>query len=287
MKLRLLFLPPLVAVILPACQAQTKPSHSAQYVAMGSSFAAGPGVGSRTPASPTQCSRSADNYAHRFAQKRGLALADVTCSGATTESILKSWRSLPPQLDAVGPHTRLVTVTIGGNDVSYVGNLFGWSCENAPRRINAVWSRLVCKVIPEATVEEKFTGLEDRMRAIVDGVHQRSPHAKVIFVDYVTILPATGSCPDKLPLNGTELEEARSVSARLAELTEKVARETGSGLVKASELTRGHNVCSADPWVFGLQFPADPSVFGPVAYHPNAEAMHAIAARLDQIIPSL
>ena len=287
MKPRLLFLAPLLAVILPACQAQTKPSNSAQYVAMGSSFAAGPGVGSRTPASPTQCGRSAENYAHLFAQKRGLALTDVTCSGATTQSILKSWRALPPQLDAVGPHTRLVTVTIGGNDVSYVGNLFGWSCENAPQSINAVWSRLVCKVVPEATVEEKFTGLEDRMRAIVDGVHQRSPNAKVIFVDYVTILPATGSCPEKLPLNGAELEEARSVSARLAALTEKVASETRSGLVKASELTREHDVCSADPWVFGLQFPENPSVYGPVAYHPNAEAMHAIADRLDHMVPSL
>jgi hypothetical protein len=212
---------------------------------------------------------------------------DVTCSGATTESILKGGRFLPAQLDAVGPQTKLVTVTIGGNDVSYVGNLFGWSCENAPQRINQAWSRLVCKVVPTATVEVKFSALEGRMRKIVDGVHQRSPNAKVIFVDYVMIVPATGSCPDKLPLSETELERARAVSSRLSVLTEKVAKETGSDLVKASELTEGHDVCSADPWVFGLQFPESPSIYGPIAYHPNAEAMHAVANRLDQLAPLL
>lgn len=282
----------LAAQPVAAWQALTKPSDiaqssAAQYVAMGSSFAAGPGVGTRTPESPFRCGRSADNYAHLFAQKRGLTLMDVTCSGAMTESILKNWRSLPPQLDAVGPQTKLVTVTIGGNDVSYVGNLFGWSCENAPQRISAVWSKLVCKVVPAGTVEEKFTTLEDKMRGIVDGVHQRSPNAKVIFVDYVTILPASGSCPDKLPLSEAELDQARAVSARLAALTETVAKETGSGLVKASELRGGHDVCSADPWVFGLQFPESPSIYGPVAYHPNAEAMQAVADQLDRIAPPL
>jgi lysophospholipase L1-like esterase len=292
-KLLLLSLSTPIAVVLLATQSaaawqtQTQPSGRAPYVAMGSSFAAGPGVGSRTADSPIRCSRSADNYAHLFAQKRGLALADVTCSGATTQSILKGGRSLPPQLDAVGPQTKLVTVTIGGNDVSYLGNLFGWSCENAPQRIHPAWSRLVCKVIPKAAVEAKFSGLEGRMRKIVDGVHQRSPNAKVIFVDYVTILPATGSCPDKLPLSEAELERARAVASRLAALTGKVAKETGSGLVKASELTEGHDVCSADPWVFGLQFPESPSIYGPVAYHPNAESMHAVADRLDQLAPLL
>jgi hypothetical protein len=46
-------------------------------------------------------------------------------------------------------------------------------------------------------------------------------------------------------------------------------------------------VCSADPWVFGLQFPKNPSIYGPVAYHPNAEAMQAIADQLDRIAPRL
>jgi hypothetical protein len=57
--------------------------------------------------------------------------------------------------------------------------------------------------------------------------------------------------------------------------------------LKASELTEGHDVCSADPWVFGLQFPESPSIYGPIAYHSNAEAMDAVANRLDQLAPLL
>jgi hypothetical protein len=268
-------------------QTKSAPSGHTQYVAMGSSFGAAPGVGTRAPDSPAPCNRSADNYAHLLAQKRSFALTDVTCGGATTKNILsESQRSLPPQLEAVGPETKLVTVTIGGNDVSLTSNLFAWSCENGGQRISDELRAQVCRAhpTPATDVDQEFSGLEGNMRAIVDGIHQRSPTAKVIFVDYVTILPSAGSCPDKLLLNGEELDQARSIVDRLAALTAKVSEETGSGLVRASYLTEGHDICSADPWVFGFEF-SPPGTFGPTAYHPKAPAMNAIAEMLDQMLP--
>jgi lysophospholipase L1-like esterase len=268
-------------------QAQSAPSGHAQYVAMGSSFGAGPGVGTRAPGSPAPCIRSADNYAHLFARMRGLELTDVTCSGATTQSLLYGRRHLlAPQLDAVKPETKLVTITIGGNDVSFIGNLFAWSCENDRQRIVPAWRPSVCNVTPPQKVEEGFSGLEGNLRKTVDGIHHRSPNAMVVFVDYVTILPSKGSCRDRLPLTGEELDRGRAVAARLAALTARVAQETGSGLLKASELTQKHNLCSADPWIFGFRFPRTRLSYGPVAYHPTAKAMHAIAEKLDQMLPS-
>jgi len=89
-----------------------------QYVAMGSSFGAGPGLTPRAPESPRRAGRSASNYAHLVARALGLDLRDVTYSGATTGDILRtSARGQPAQLDAVTPATRLVTLTGGGNDV--------------------------------------------------------------------------------------------------------------------------------------------------------------------------
>ena len=38
--------------------------------------------------------------------------------------VLAPWNELPAQIDAVTPDTRLVTITIGGNDLNYIGNLF-------------------------------------------------------------------------------------------------------------------------------------------------------------------
>src|SRR5580693_568311 len=95
----------------------------ARYVAMGSSFAAGPGLKPRAPGSPRRAGRSAVNYAHLVADRLGLELTDVTYSGATTQDILAGAPGKPPQLDAVTADTRLVTLTAGGNDVGYVPRL--------------------------------------------------------------------------------------------------------------------------------------------------------------------
>ncbi|HTW49317.1 MAG TPA: SGNH/GDSL hydrolase family protein [Acidobacteriaceae bacterium] len=259
---------------------------SAQYVAMGSSIASGPGLGTRDPGSPPLCMRSSINYAHLFAAKRGLTLRDVTCSGATTAGILTGQRMLPPQIDAVGPETELVTISIGGNDVHLAENLFAWSCANAPKKIPDAWRPWICREAPQAQVDDAFGGLEAHLRAIVDGIHQRAPHARIVFVDYVQLVPPSGTCPHRLPLTKAQLAQARADEDRLAAMTAKVARETGSGLLQASVLSRGHDVCAADSWIFPLEFPPHLMDFAPLAYHPKAEAMAAIAEALDKMIPA-
>jgi lysophospholipase L1-like esterase len=268
----------------PTLCAQNAPS--AQYVAMGSSIASGPGVGTRDPGSPPLCMRSSTNYAHLFAAKRGLTLRDVTCSGATTAGILTGQRMLPPQIEAVGPETQLVTVSIGGNDVHLAGNLFAWSCARAPDKIPAAWRPWICQETPQSEIEQEFGSLEARLHQIVDGIRQRAPHARVVFVDYERIVPASGSCPDRLPLTDAQSAQERTNEERLAAMTAKVARETGSDLLQASVLSRGHDVCAADSWIYPLEFPPHLLDFAPIAYHPNAEAMTAIADALDKTIPA-
>ena len=54
------------------------------YVAMGSSYAAGPGI---LPVEHWGAMRSGRNYPHQVAQALSLRLTDVTCSGATTSNI--------------------------------------------------------------------------------------------------------------------------------------------------------------------------------------------------------
>lgn len=53
-----------------------------RYVAMGSSFAAGPGLPAGDPPRKDRCNRSTKNSAHLLAEKRGLSLLDVSCGGA-------------------------------------------------------------------------------------------------------------------------------------------------------------------------------------------------------------
>lgn len=261
------------------------PTGTSEYVALGSSFAAAPGVGARDASAPLLCERSAENYAHRLAQKRGLSLTDMTCSGATTINVVQGGQYFQgPQIDALRAATRLVTVTVGGNDVSYLGNLTAWSCTSRPEDLPWIIRPLFCTVTPPEVVQQKLGELGASMQAIVDAVRQKSPQAQLVFVDYTSILPDTGSCPDRLPLTDAELAQARALATQLAATTADIARRNNATLVKASDVTRGHDVCSAEPWNFGWVMAGSPLDFGPVPYHPTGKAMQAIADAIDHAL---
>ena len=100
-----------------------------------------------------------------------------------------------------------------------------------------------------------------------------------MFVDYATVLPDTGACPGRLPLTADQLERGRALAAQLRDTTATAVRDFGPLLVRAADVTRGHDVCSADPWVNGFTFPETPLNFGPLAYHPTARAMSDRAGR--------
>lgn len=246
----------------------------AAYVAMGSSFAAGPGIAPSAGSKPTLCARSANNYAQQLAKRRGLQLDDVSCSGATTRGVLDGWAGIAPQIDALTSETRLVTITIGGNDVGYIGGLMAASCQRA----NAA-SSVRCPPAVPAT-EEKWAALEAALRRIADEVRQRSPKARLIWVDYPAVLPERGGCA-AAPLSPEQADGARQVAKRLAALTARVARETGGSILAASRLTKGHDVCAPDPWMNGYPVPGKP-VSAP--YHPTLPGMTAIADALDRML---
>jgi lysophospholipase L1-like esterase len=248
-------------------------AHSApQYVAMGSSYAAGPGILPIVPASPLRCARSNENYAHILAREQGLSLIDVTCSGATTVDVIKGGQfGLPPQLDAVTPATELVTVTIGGNDVFYMANLIGLSCQ----RLSAVGGN--CPVRADSEVEMRFAGLADSLREVVAGARRRSPQVRVVFVNYFTVLPEHGTC-ERAGLTGAQADHMRAVAARLAAITRQVAKESGAGLLDVAALSRGHDTCSPDPWVLGAR--REPGNLIP-PFHPTRAAMRAVGDALN------
>lgn len=258
-------LSPITAVAQPS----PPPPVGAKYVAMGSSFGAGPGILPSADDPPNRCTRSNDNYAHQLARKHGLKLTDVTCSGATTAHLLGPWNELKPQLDAVDADTRLVTVTIGGNDVRLTASLGAGACQTSggPN----------CPAPPAPPTGPEWTDLETHLGQIAAEVHRRAPSARLVFVDYTTVLPADGTCP-ALSLTVEQAAASREINRHVVEITAKVARAGGSGLVTASAITAAHNACSAEPWANGY-----PPAKG-AAFHPRLEAHTAIAEALDRLI---
>src|SRR3954469_4529470 len=133
------------------------------YAAIGSSFAAGPGIPSPQPSSPAGCARSTNNYPSVLARELGVGLIDATCSGPTPANVVTTPQSgQPPQADQVTAGTRLVTVTIGGNDVDYLGSLGAYSCQDS--------GGSGCGTVDTAAIDRAFGELPGRLRNVVERV---------------------------------------------------------------------------------------------------------------------
>jgi lysophospholipase L1-like esterase len=250
------------------------PASGLDYVAIGSSFAAGPGIPpSQAGSGASACSRSAGNYPSVLAREIGANLTDVSCSGATTANVLTTGQSgQPPQVGAVTSTTRMVTVTIGGNDVNYLGSLGAYTCQAD--------GGSDCATVDRNAIDQAFTSLGGRLENVVNAVHSAAPGARVYLVDYFTILPDSGGCTG-VPLNADQSAYERSIASRLATATSNAASATGATLVDLAAVSHGHDACSADPWV-ETGHPAA----GRSAYHPNEAGMRAAAAAVETALGS-
>jgi lysophospholipase L1-like esterase len=243
-----------------------------RYVAMGSSFAAGPGIAPRAPSSPRRAGRSSGNFAHLVARALGLDLHDVTFSGATTSDILTpSAVGQPAQLDAVTTDTRLVTITAGGNDVGFVPRLTLASLPWPLRALPHARARVATFGDPGAT-DERFAQLEGNLAMIGRRLRDRAPACRVLFVDYLTILPPHDADRDGPP--PAEIAEwGRATAARLATTTQAAAEAADCEYVAASAASASHHAWSASPWTRQFHL----ALRGGAPYHPSAAGMAAVA----------
>lgn len=260
-------------LLLASCAHQPLPPLSGHYVSLGSSFAAGTALGGVKPDTPERCGRSPANYATLLASRLGLELTDMACGGATTAHILGPWNELPPQINAVTPGTRLVTITIGGNDLGYVRNLVAASCDPA-QGISLGSRTLSCPTIKEPT-EADYARTEENLRLIARTVKQRAPGARLIFIQYVRLVPDTACSGLKLSSGGAAI--TRSIGQRLAKLTARAAEAEGAEVLAADRLSVGHTPCAKHPWSAGPQ-PTGPAANAP--WHPNMAGHAALAEAL-------
>lgn len=243
-----------------------------KYVALGSSYAAGPG-GADTLGN--RCLRSSDNYPNQVARALGMSLVDATCSGSTTDNILDRPQrgTVQPQIDAVTPETSVVTITTGGNDVGYVQRLIAASCRNVAADVAGDVAPHGCmfgRSIPAEPGPEQFAALTQRMTATVFAARERAPQARILLVDYPPAVVVGGPTCAKLPLTPAEIEVTIRVFDALASATAVAAQISGAELIRASVTGADHTVCSPDPWLRGFE--------PPVPYHPTSAGKAGVAA---------
>lgn len=249
----------------------------AHYVAMGSSFASGLGVAPSAKAEPARCGRSAQNYAQQAARMLALELDDVTCSGAATRHILGPWGDTPAQVDALRADTALVTVTIGGNDIGYIGGLLNASCAYLAAQNGG---EAKCRT-SSAPTPASYEALEEQMRAIAAQVTARAPKAILVFVNYAAVLAPEGTCA-LTPLPPTQADASREIARRLEQITARAASQADARLIDAASLTAAHHACAQEPWMQGYK--PNPDWRTHVPYHPTKAGMTAVAEALAAVL---
>jgi lysophospholipase L1-like esterase len=246
-----------------------------RYVALGSSMAAGPGIRPTADGAPRQALRSARNYAHQTAKLLDLKLVDVTFSGATTANVLTDpQHGSPPQITALDGSEELVTITIGGNDVGYVPMLLAASLPRSTRRLPVIGTKLR-ELLDRDMRDRALAKVAGALGDVARTVRQRSPRARVVFVDYLTILPPAGT--DAPRMSSAEADLGRHVAAVLQTLTAEAATANDCEILQAAAASRTHHAWSAEPWTTHLDLPLPGR---PAPFHPNDAGMRAVADML-------
>jgi lysophospholipase L1-like esterase len=243
-----------------------------QYVALGDSYTAAPFVPVTDLAGG--CLRSDGNYPQLLADALGATVTDVSCGGATTadltgrQSVADGRGTVPPQLRAVRAGTDLVTLGIGGND----GGLFvrlASACIGPDREPLARCRPLAAALTDAAQVIGR-TGR--RVAADLRAVRRAAPAARVVLVGYPRLADPARSCAG-LALSPADRRAAARLEGRLDTALRRAARVAGALFADVHAASRGHEVCSGDPWVNGGR--TDPR--RALAFHPFAVEQRAVA----------
>jgi lysophospholipase L1-like esterase len=236
----------------------------AAYVALGSSFAAGPGIETQLGT----CGRSDHNYPNLVANALNLSLTDVSCSGATTANILDTEQAgAAPQIEAVSANTALVTVTIGGNDIQFTRST-GTCAGTAP-------AERCTEKLDQAAIAAAVTTLPARLAAVLDAIEARAPQAIVVLVTYPRVFPPDASSCGELALSAQDTAYLAALGQELEDAFLQAVAGRKTLLADAYSAADGHGPCAAgERWVNGARVRDSGASF-----HPTAEG-HVEMARL-------
>jgi lysophospholipase L1-like esterase len=263
-----------VGLFAPATAQARKPPQS--YVALGDSYTAGPLIPVQQP-DPFGCLRSDHNYPHLVAAALGVNdFKDASCSGAETEDMTAPQGVTPgpnpPQFDRLAASTELVTIGIGGNDIGFseiIENCFAPTPSGHPCQDHYV-------VNGHDELRARIAATAPKVAAVLQGIHQRSPLARIYVIPYIAILPESGpGCWPQMPIAPDDVPYLRGIQKELNRMLAQQARTNGARYVDAYTPSIGHDACQLpiNRWVE----PAVPTT--PAApVHPNLFGMQGYAA---------
>ncbi len=261
-----------LTVVLSLLTAAAAQAALGPYVSLGDSYTAAPLVPTAT-GNPILCGRSTHNYPSDVT--RALALSsftDASCSSATTVDMTQpqplqgGLQTAPPQFNALRTNDALVTVGIGGNDAGLIGvaetcgeidltHPFGTACKN---------HYTAGGTDPNVAA---ITATGPKVAAVIQGIHQRAPQARVLVVGYPDTLPVNGTaCWPLVPFSAGDITYINGLEKRLNAALQTAAANGNATYIDTFTSSIGHDACRppGTAWVNGF-VPTSPAY----PLHPN------------------
>jgi lysophospholipase L1-like esterase len=235
-----------------------------RYVALGSSIASGYGIANQS----TACGRSDRDYGQLVAARLGLSLTDVSCGGAVIPNVLdRAQGAAPPQIDAVTSDTKLITISIGGNDINL--NATALACGDPAT---------VCQA--PATLEADESSLQGKLVDMLAQLKAKAPSATIVLVTYPREFPDQNCAA--LSLTDGELAMLRGMGQKLETASVAAAEQAGVILVDPYAQAGDHTACApvAQRWTAGY----DVAPGQGFAYHPTALGHEEMATLIEQAL---
>ncbi|WP_372410546.1 SGNH/GDSL hydrolase family protein [Streptomyces luteireticuli] len=244
-----------------------------RYVALGDSYTSAPGVPEQ---SGGDCARSSVNYPSLTAKAlHQKSFKDVSCSGARTDDFWRAQGANPPQLDALGRNTRLVTIGIGGNDIGF-GEIIGTCAQlSAGDPAGAPCRKQYTAADGGDLLNQRIADTAPKIAKVLKAVHRKAPHARVVLAGYPSIMPDDGvGCFPSVPIAAGDVPYLRDTEKKLNAMLREQAGKAGVRYADTYAATVGHDVCTsgADRWIEGAR-PSRPAA----PFHPNADGEQAMA----------
>lgn len=283
----------------------SQPGAGYTYVALGDSYAAGYGL----PTSPgwdQWCSRSIQSYPAQVAAHFDFVRTDATCQGATIANVLDTpqqiggGKTVPVQLDALSPTTKIVTVTIGGNDLGFFDILASCVALSAQGPLLLSPSHANCAEVYAAhggnVLDAKVAStVMPNLTKLFAAIRAKAPDAKVFVVGYPSLMPDTadtpaGGCfsplgsPNAFPITNADVPFLAGVESTLNDATQTAATQAGFTFVPLQADSVAHTACSTTaPYIRGI-LPNGSQGFLPWSFHPNLAGATFMAQHVEAAI---
>lgn len=219
----------------------------AAYAAIGDSFAAGQGARSYLD---TTCYRSSKSYPKLLDAEATLQLVSFpACSGASTTEVIAQASGLPT--------VKVVTVTVGGNDVG-----FGAVMQHCFILVNDTSCRAA---ITAGTQTAQSLAFDSQIQAVVAAVRASSGGANATARVMVTGYPQLFHEVDGVNRKYKWGDEVNDATQILNQEIAAAVSSAGATFVDMESVFAGHGIGSSSPWIndWSLFRQAD-------SFHPNA-----------------